>query len=379
MDVASNNIFDPGDTIKYTVILQNTGTQIATNPLFTDTLDPQTTLVVGSVVTSQGTVTTGNTLGDISISINLGAALNVGETVTITFDALIPATLSGNIDLLNQGLFTFSNQSDVLTDDPDTLDPNDITKTFVVGEHDLVVTKSDGVTTVQPGDTLTYTINVTNNGNVTVNNIALEDILPPVTDAAFISADNGGVLDTILNKVTWANFSLTSGASRTVTVVLQVNNPLDAGVASISNTVNVSDDGSSGPDLNLANNTVTDTDTVAGSAAGTDLLVTKTDGLTKASYGDNLNYSISITNVGTRGASGVVVTDPLPSALSFVSASNGGTFSSGNVVWNIPVIAVGQTINLNLVAKKVNYAIITNNVSITDDGTNGPDLNPLNN
>jgi len=380
VDVNSNNIVDPGDTIKYTITLKNTGTQNAILPKFTDTPDAQTTLVVGSVNTSAGTVTTGNTAGDTTIAIDLGATLNAGDTVTISFNVLVPASLSGNISISNQGLFKSSNTTDTPTDDPDTSTSDDPTLTFVVGEHDLSVTKTDGVTTAQPGDTLTYTLNVTNNGNVTVNNITLTDNLPPVVDVTFISADNGGLLNIITNQIEWPTFSLGSNVSVARTVVLQVKNPLNAGVGSITNTANVSDDGTSGPDLNLANNIATDTDTIGGAASGPDLLITKTDGLTTAVVMQNLSYDVVVTNVGTIGATGVVATDVFPTAtLDFVSADNGGTYALGIITWNIGNLSVGQSKTLHVVGKVKDFGVIQNIVNVTDDGTNGPDLNVGNN
>jgi hypothetical protein len=46
-----------------------------------------------------------------------------------------------------------------------------------------------------------------------------------------------------------------------------------------------------------------------------------------------------------------VVTDELPPTLSFVSASNGGTFSNGTVTWNLGNMPTGQVITLAYTAK----------------------------
>src|SRR6266404_416292 len=50
-DVDGDGRADPGDTLLRTVTITNTGTD-ATGVKFTDTLDPNTTLVAGSVVVS---------------------------------------------------------------------------------------------------------------------------------------------------------------------------------------------------------------------------------------------------------------------------------------------------------------------------------------
>ena len=60
VDADGDGVPSPGDTLFYTVVVRNDGNAAAGRLQFTDALDPNTTLVVGSVQTSQGTVTTGN-------------------------------------------------------------------------------------------------------------------------------------------------------------------------------------------------------------------------------------------------------------------------------------------------------------------------------
>src|SRR5687768_8192600 len=69
--------FDPGDTIKYTVGITNTGADPATGLQFNDTLDPNTTLVAGSVNVSplafdDAFTTVGNTLLAVGVSAPAG-------------------------------------------------------------------------------------------------------------------------------------------------------------------------------------------------------------------------------------------------------------------------------------------------------------------
>ena len=48
-DVNGNGKADPGDTITYTVIIDNTGNMDALKVSFSDTVDPNTNLVPGSI------------------------------------------------------------------------------------------------------------------------------------------------------------------------------------------------------------------------------------------------------------------------------------------------------------------------------------------
>src|SRR5205823_3841899 len=112
--------------------------------------------------------------------------------------------------------------------------------------------------------------------------------------------------------------------------------------------------------------------------------VTKTDGTGSAQPGQTLTYTLTITNNGNQGATGVLLTDTLPAHTTFVSASDGGTFGGGVVTWNIGSLAAGASVT-RLVEVQVNAAVpagvvsVTNTATATDDGTNGPDSNPADN
>ncbi|MFA6955134.1 MAG: hypothetical protein WC538_04595 [Thermoanaerobaculia bacterium] len=120
----------PGDTIRYTVLVTNAVDPDAldiTGALFTDTPGANTTLVAGSVTTSTGTVTTGNTPGDTTVAIDLGT-LTDGQTATITFDVTIANFPPGSVpSVSNQGLVTADNIAQTPTDDPATAAAGDPT------------------------------------------------------------------------------------------------------------------------------------------------------------------------------------------------------------------------------------------------------------
>ena len=55
-----NNVPSPGDVLRYQVTIANSGNGAATGVVFTDLPDNVTTLVSGSVTTTQGAITSGN-------------------------------------------------------------------------------------------------------------------------------------------------------------------------------------------------------------------------------------------------------------------------------------------------------------------------------
>src|SRR5437870_3246105 len=65
---------EPGQTITYTVTISNTGTAAATGVTFTDTIDPNTTLVGGSITTQPiASADTYNVIGNVRIQVPVGA------------------------------------------------------------------------------------------------------------------------------------------------------------------------------------------------------------------------------------------------------------------------------------------------------------------
>ena len=104
------------DSISYQVLLTNSNVN-ADQVLFNDTPDVLTTIVPGSVTTTQGTILVGNTQGDTTISIDIGT-VNSGDTVTINYDVKVNNGVNSGSNIVNQGLFSGTNFDDILTDDP---------------------------------------------------------------------------------------------------------------------------------------------------------------------------------------------------------------------------------------------------------------------
>ncbi|MCC6616139.1 MAG: DUF11 domain-containing protein [Anaerolineae bacterium] len=131
-DVDNNGLVDPGDTIGYTVVISNSGIVDATAVVFTDAPDANTTLLVGSVTTTQGTVTTGNTAGDTSVAVDVGTLTAGGGTVTITYSVTLNVNVPSTVtSIANSGLVTGANIPDTPSNDPDTTDDGDPTTTEI--------------------------------------------------------------------------------------------------------------------------------------------------------------------------------------------------------------------------------------------------------
>ena len=114
IDGDSDTLADPGDTLRYTVILTNSGDTDALNVNFSDTIDTNTTLVTGSVKSSPiGRNDNYEVLGNVSINV---PALNGvlendddpdGGSLSVTaFDAV--SANSGSVAVASDGGFTYN-------------------------------------------------------------------------------------------------------------------------------------------------------------------------------------------------------------------------------------------------------------------------------
>src|SRR5574340_793249 len=162
---------------------------------------------------------------------------------------------------------------------------------------DLTIAKTDGLTSVNRGTPVTYTVTVSNAGPTAVTGAQV--------------ADNGNIATTVdLPVGSTATFTVsgTVSAAATGSLVNTATVALPAGVS----------------DPNPADNSATDSDALILLA---DLSITKTDGVTDVVAGGPVSYTLVAGNAGPDPAIGATVTDTLPATLSGVAwtcAAGGG-------------------------------------------------------
>ena len=248
---------------------------------------------------------------------------------------------------------------------------------------DYQVTIDDGVTSVSPGDSLTYTVDIVNVGNQAGTGVVVTASFPNQL-LTNVVASNGGMVDTVAGTITWNVGGLNSGSNLSFTVTGDVFGTVGAGFNTVTTTANVTDDRANGPDPTPANNVDDDTDTLV---AVPDYEITIDDGQVIVSPGDTMTYTVTVRNVGNQDGTGVVVTGSyLTSILAGMTASNGGIVdpATGTILWNLPTLTAGGTQSYTLtgiVAGRIPTGVetVTSLADVTDDGTNGPDPTPSNN
>ena len=113
----------------------------------------------------------------------------------------------------------------------------------------------------------------------------------------------------------------------------------------------------------LSGNTSVATNVVRAMA---DLSLTKTSTPASLRLGSgNLTYDLTVTNHGPSVATGVQVTDNLPTGLTFVSAGSGCTYSSPNVSCNLGDLANGASATVSIVVTPTAETTYVNTASVT--------------
>ena len=74
--------------------------------------------------------------------------------------------------------------------------------------------------------------------------------------------------------------------------------------------------------------------------------------------GETAQFTITVTNHKDETLTGVTVSDQLPSGLTLINASNGGTVSGGSIVWDLGTMTNGQSYHLTYTAQASNVGSV---------------------
>ncbi len=298
----------PGQSLTYTVVVSNTGTGNATGVTIADPLP-------GNFTGGSWTATaTGGASGFASSGTGnieqTGVSLPAGSTITYVVTGTVSSTATGVLS--NSATVTPSGGTGTTATDTDNLADLSITKVDNAGGSSI--TPSTG--NVTPGQSLTYTIVVSNAGPGNVTEATITDPLPSsFSGASWTATATGGAsgfASSGTGNIEQTGVSLPADSTITYVVTGTVTPPVGAVISSISNTATVT------PPAGMAKN-ATDTDNLA------DLSITKVDSVggssITGSQGDftppgTVTYTVVVSNTGAGSVTGATIADPLPSGVS---------------------------------------------------------------
>ena len=308
-----------GDTIVYTLTVTNNGPNDATGVSVNDTLPAGVTYVSddGAGAYAGGVWSIGNLLNGATATLNITATVDTG-TVGTTIDNT--ATVSG------------------AETDPAAANDSATASVSVGATADLAMAKVVDNASPNEGDSIVYTLTVTNNGPNTATTVSVADSLP--AGVTYVSDDGGGAYNS--GTGTWTIGTLANGAGATLNITATV----DAGTAgtTITNTATAS---TADTDPAPAN----DTASAALTVLAADLALTKTVDNSGPLEGENIIYTITVTNNGPDPANNVIVNDQLPAGVSYVSdTTTVGAYNGVTGDWIVGTLANGASATLNITA-----------------------------
>jgi uncharacterized repeat protein (TIGR01451 family)/fimbrial isopeptide formation D2 family protein len=335
-----------GDAITYSLHVTNTGTMNAHGVVVTDTVPAHTTLVSASFVSGgTGTVDTTTTPGTVKWTLDPAAMLNVGSELVLQLVVQADTPLPNGTVIANTAGVTSTEV---------TTPVNGTASTTIGSAPVLAITKTVTPGSFTPGGQLTYTITLSNTGNMDATGVTIVDITPPHT--TFVSAvftDGTGTMTTpaagSTGQVTWtpAGGTLARNAHVTVTLVLQTANPLPNGTV-ITNTA-IGDS---------AETQQVTSDAMATAGGAPILTLTKTAFPFVQAPGGSITWALSLHNSGTSAATGVVVTESYDALFVYQFANPAPDAGTSNR-WTVGDVAPGATVCITVIGLVSPTAVLT--------------------
>ncbi|KAL1110006.1 hypothetical protein AAG570_014012 [Ranatra chinensis] len=246
------------------------------------------------------------------------------------------------------------------------------TITFVVEQlySDLALTKTSDKAgqTLAEGDTITYTINLKQNGNDAFADGIFTDYIPAGT--TYVPGSSTSDPDAN-GKITWA-LPPVSGLGGTASVSFAVTvNTYTADTTTATWTIDNDTAHFESTELSVSQAINATID----NAARAILTISKVADKIETDIIDideELEYGIYITNDGAATSGNITVTDTVPNHMTYVSSDNNGVENGGVVTWNLSPITVGNTTLLRMVVKGASEGQAVNTATV-----NGVDTNTL--
>ncbi len=194
--------------------------------------------------------------------------------------------------------------------------------------NDFTISKTDGESEVEAGDSLTYRITVRNNSNITVNNVTVTDTLPDEVDFQDCdkSCSHSG------RFITWSNQTFAAGEQKVYEVEVDVDDDADG---ELLNTAQVFD-------KTATDRTDVEDDDDDDNDEDFDAELTKVSSVSEVFPGGIVEYTVRFENTGDDDLQDVVITDTLPAEVIVIDDGDADSHSGNKLEWEIGDVDSGD-------------------------------------
>ena len=338
----SNPTPNVGDIVTFTIQVTNHGPNTATNVSVSDDLPAGLTFVAAAP--SQGTYNSALgfwTVGTVTTAL--------APTLQIQARVASPQAQTNTVTIFSADQF-----------DPDT-EGNTDSATETPQQADLAVTKTVNNPTPNVGDTIEYTMTLTNLGLNSATNVTLQDILPAGLTFVTATPSVGSYNPT---SGIWTVGTVTTTTPQTLLLFARVASPLP-----MTNTAAVkhADQFDPMPGNNQAS--------IGETPQQADLFLSKRVDDSTPLVGATVTFTVTLTDLGPNTATGVFVRDLLPAGLTFVSAlPSQGSYDPATGVWIVGTVTTAVPQTLELLATVTVAKPVTNTAGIKSADQFDPDL-----
>ena len=325
----------PGQQVTFTVTITDTGPTPYAGITVTDTLEMLDDAAYdGDAAASAGSVSYASPV------LTWTGDLAPGGTVTVTFTATVHDPDTGDKTLAAAAASAAAGSSC-----PPGSGTAGCDIAIPVLTPALTITAAASPATAIPGQTVTYTLTVTNTGQTPYTGTTVTDPLGGITDDAAYNGDAAATAGTVAfasPDLTWTG-DLDPGQAATITFTVTVHNP-DTGDHTLTATL-----ASAAAGTNCPSGTTDPRCTTTTAITGTDTLTfTQSTAAGTTTAGSVVQYTVTVTNSGLSDLTGVTFTDPLTDVLDDAAyngdaAATAGTagFASPDLTWTGTVPATG--------------------------------------
>jgi uncharacterized repeat protein (TIGR01451 family)/fimbrial isopeptide formation D2 family protein len=388
-----------GDEVTFTLTLDHTAASSADafNLVVTDTLPAGLSYSAGSATPAPVSVS-----GQV-VTWNIGSLTLAQDQTTISYKARVALTAPIGAPLTNAAALTYQSTSTGTTGRTGSdgagglndyvgaasvpVTPSDI-RTLTASKTVALVTDADASGNLTAGDTLEYTIVLTNRAASNQTNVVFTDAIPANTVyvAATLTSTQGVVNDTgaplsvavgtmLPNAVVTVKFRVrvTPGAAPTTVIRNQgsvdsdqivptrTDDPTQAGAFDPTDiVVNGLPPGPANPQLTVLKSVALAADPVA--PTGT------------INVGDSVTFTITVQNSGNVAQTNVALTDVVPVQFTVTATSANASFLGNTVTANLGALPVGTTATVTVTALTTAAGAFTNQASVVSQQITTPTL-----